>query len=187
MASIGYEYEPEPEFDENIEESEEIQGVEQGEEFCFSTKLEELDRIDLINRNSEEINQVINPEVFNPDPLAGKSLFVKTVPPGGVLGRTYQPPVVNEMIEDRQESINELSKKENDANYSKYERQKITSMNVGEFVKFLADSYINIINDLLEINSLDGFVETFIKEDRLVAIGILFLSISIFFIFFNQL
>ncbi len=179
MASIGYEYEPEPE--EN-----EVEGVDEGEELCFSTKLEELDRIDLINRNSDEINQVINPEIFNPDPLAGKNLFVKTIPPGGIMGRTYQPPVVNEMIEDRQDSINDLSRKENDANYVKFEKQKIANMNVGEFVKFLADSYINIINDLLEINSLDGLVDTFVKEDRLVAIGILFLAISIFFIFFNQ-
>lgn len=181
MASIGYDYEPE-ETDSEFPENDD--GVFE-DEICYSTKLEELDRIDLINRNSDELNQTINPEIFTPDPLGGKSLFVKTIPEGGV--KTYEPQVVDEIIRDREESINDLTVKENENIIHGFEKKKLHNMSVKDFIKFLADSYLNVINDLLEINSIDDFLDVFIKEDRLVAIGVLFLAISIFFIFFNNI
>lgn len=184
MASIGYEYEPETDEENNTFPQHDEGVLEDDEEVCYSTKLEELDQMDLVNRNSDHINQVVNPEVFNPDPLDGKQLFVKTVPEGGV--KTHKPTTVDEIQREREDSIQELTQKENDANFNEFEKKKLRNMSLKDFIQFLADSYLNILNDLLEINSLDDFIETFTKEDRLVAVGVLFLSISIFFIFFNQ-
>lgn len=198
MASIGYEYEPEQESeqigiidskqeynDSNIEQYQD--GYDENEE-CYATKLDELDKIELINRNADEINQIINPNVFNPDPLGSDPLFVKTIPPGGIKTASpqYNPPLSTEFVEERSKSLDELNNDINQKNLKNYEKAKLSNMTIQNFIKFLANSYINILNDILEINSLDDFLDVFIKDDRLIAIGILFITISIFFIFFNQ-
>lgn len=176
MASIGYEYEPEYE-----SENEELE-----DEICFSTKLEELDKIDMLNRNSDNINQIVTPDNLYPDPLSNKPLFTKTIPKGGIYGESPPEPFVNNGILNESDVTPEtLTKIKNEENYRKYEDSKIKNMSIEQFIKFIANSYLDIINDLLEINSLNDLYDIFTKNDRLISIGVLMLAISIFFIFFQ--
>lgn len=181
MASIGYEYEPENEEYIDYEENE-----ENNDDVCFSTKLEELDEFDIINRNSDTINQVVTPDNLYPDPLSDKPLYMKTIPKGGIYGKLPPEPFVNDgIIRESTETPENLTRLKNEENYHKYENSKLKNMSIEQFIKFIANSYLDIINDLLEINSLGDLYEIFTKNDRLISIGVLMLAISIFFIFFQ--
>lgn len=179
MASIGYEYEPESDIEDQP------QGAE--EEICFSTKLDELDKYDLINRHSDELNQVL---LDNMSPnILQKPFSAKTIPPGGIASAEpiYEPPVVSELVEDRKQDIGTLTNEENKKITEQFEKSKLMNMSLEEFIRFIANSYLDIINDLLELQSINDIPTIFLKNDRLIAIGILLLGISLFFIFFNQL
>jgi hypothetical protein len=182
MASIGYEYEPE---DDEIEPS--TGNVYNDDELCLSTKLEELDYYDALNKHSDDINRVLM-DTMSPNILE-KPFEAKTIPEGGVYSKEprKEQQVVSELIDERKKDISTLTKEENEQIIEKFEKSKLSNMSLNEFIKFLADSYLDIINDFLEIKSIDDIPNIFVKNDRLIAIGVLLLAISIFFIFFNQL
>lgn len=184
MASIGYEYDPDSDIDS---ETFSYENKDEEEEICFSTKLEDLDKIDLINRNSDN-NQIPTPDNLFPDPLSKKPLYTKVIPKGGIYGEPPKEPFLNDgIIKESTMSPEELTRITNEKREKEYERSKLKNMSIEQFIKFIAKSYIDILNDISEMSNISEIYDIFTKNDRLISIGVLMLSISIFFIFFQNL
>lgn len=124
-----------------------------------STTLDELDQLEIINRNADEFNKIVTPDNPYPDILK-KPIFTRTIPE---TVPTAERPIV--------------------ANAPK---KALKDMSINEFATTIANSLIEIINDLLRYRPGDNFTEIFTKDSRLLAIGVLLLIISVFFIFFKN-
>lgn len=131
----------------------------------YSTSLNELDTIELLNRNSDYYvgNQVITPDNNYPDILK-RPLFMNTVRPGGIL------------------------KKGNAGSTNKkvtFKPTKFNEMTLGQLSTDIANSLKDILNELINFNgNKEEFLDIFTKDNRLLAIGVLFVIISLFILFF---
>lgn len=124
-----------------------------------STTLEELDEIEIINRHSDEFNKIPNTDNPYPDVLK-KPIFTKTISettPSTTITKPY--------------NIQKIDFKD---------------MSIQQFSSTIANSLIEIIHDILNYKSGDNFTDIFTKDSRILAIGVLLLIISIFFIFFKN-
>jgi len=132
------------------------------DEINYSTSLNELDTIELLNRNADNYqgNQVITPDNPYPDILK-KPLFMNTVRQGGILKKGPSNKKVT------------------------FAPTKFSEMNVSQLANNISESLINILNDLLNFNGTkEEFLNIFTKDNRLLAIGVLFVIISLFILFF---
>jgi len=134
--------------------SSECQPSETFDEEEYETTLQELDELE---RRHEPItmNPTTEAQQF-PDPLRNP-LFVRAV--------TEKNPIKKRL--KKVDSSNEFE-----------------NMTITDFIRFLLHSYLNIISDLFTIQSLDELQGIFVKENRMVAIGIALLSFSIIYYFF---
>lgn len=181
MASINYDYEPERDledtevYDNNYEND--------GNDVCYSTELEELDKIELTLQNAQHTDYILKDNNITPDPTT--DMYQRVFDPKKSLP-TPNIGTVNGMVNERKVGIQELTNKENEENLESFEKTKLSNTSINDFIRKISNSYLDIINELLEINSIDEIPEIFIKDDRLISIGILFLFLSIIFILFNQ-
>lgn len=124
-----------------------------------STTLDELDELEIINRNADEFNKI--PTIDNPYPdLLKKPIFTRTIPES-----IPQKPVLPIGLKPK---------------------KALKDMSINEFASTIANSLIEIINDILKYRGGDNFIDIFTKDSRLLAIGVLLLIISVFFIFFKN-
>jgi hypothetical protein len=145
----------------------------------FSTSISELDNIqqpqeydqqDIASRISDYTNEVPSNTMY---PDATKPLFIATLPDTSDNHKGNTNTRLDNMT-------NIANKKKQDYIISK----ELQNISVKDFFGKIASSYLEIIDDLLVGNlSLD----TFTKDYRLLAIGILFIILSIFFIFFQKI
>ena len=143
----------------------------------YSTQITDLDnRYEILNRNDAEYGKVEKPE-GSANVLDGP-MYLKTLPENGVIG--YEP---RETINGR---TRRLSDNANHSQLAEHEERKIENLSVKVFLAKIATSWMDIINDLLSCSSFKEFVEIFTKGDRLIAVGILFVIISVFFTFFTS-
>jgi hypothetical protein len=147
---------------------------------AYSTSLSELDQLDYLNRNQGEYTKIEAVDNAYPNILE-KPLFVATVPETGVLGPS---PISNVNVNPRTKAQTDLAAHQRliDA-----ENRKLQNMTLKNFGQKIATSWLDIINDLLNVSSGSDLIEIFTKEDRLLSIGILCVIISIFFVFFNKI
>jgi hypothetical protein len=143
----------------------------------FSTSLQELDNLDLIARNDADSNFVVNPDSASYPNILEKPLFIKTMPDKGILLPDKHVNKRTQMLSGDAEHANLVDK----------ENEKYQNRTMKEFVEDIAGSYLGIINDLLSCRSPYDVVDVFTKDNRLVAMGILFVVISVFFVFFNKI
>jgi hypothetical protein len=129
-------------------------------EIQASTTLNELDELEIINRNSDEFNKI--PTIDNPYPdILKKPLFTRTIPESVPVEQISEPIII------KGKSLKEMS--------------------IKEFSSIIANSLIEILNDILKFDpTRDNFTEIFTKDSRILAIGVLLLIISVFFIFFKN-
>ncbi len=129
-------------------------------EIQASTTLNELDELEIINRHSDEFNKI--PTIDNPYPdILKKPLFTRTIPENVPVEQISEPIII------KSKSLKEMS--------------------IKEFSSIIANSLIEIINDILKFDpTRDNFTEIFTKDSRILAIGVLLLIISVFFIFFKN-
>lgn len=125
-----------------------------------STTLDELDQLEIINRNADEFNKIVTPDNPYPDVLK-KPIYTRTIPETVIQS-------------SNQESLKPIPKK------------ALKDMSINEFATTIANSLIEIINDLLKYRPGDNFTDIFTKDSRLLSIGVLLLIISVFFIFFKN-
>jgi hypothetical protein len=173
---------------------------------CFYTTLKELDEIDEINDKESRDFVLKNKAKMFTSPTDSDN-YIKAVRPGGVLRHpsdTIDYTVSSENYNRQQsddtqlpttpttepipekERINNLDKKAKEDNEIEYKKKAFHNTTIYDFVKSIANSYIDIINDIPSIRSLDDLQEVFVKDERLIAIGILLVCISVFFIFFKN-
>lgn len=186
MASINYDYEPERdnEYNEDVKVYDNnYQNENEGNDVCYSTELEELDKIELTLQNAQHTDYILKDNNINPDPTT--DMYQRVFDPKKSLP-TPNIGTVNGMVNERKDGIQELTNKENEENLESFEKTKLSNTSINDFIRKISNSYLDIINELLEINSIDEIPEIFIKDDRLISIGILFLFLSIIFILFNQ-
>jgi len=143
----------------------------------FSTKLSDLDRYEILNRTDFEYGKVENPNASTD--VTAKPIYMKTVPENGVIGfdakYTANP------------RTRTLSDNANHDALAEHEERKIENLSVKNFLTKISNGWMGIINDLLSCSSLSELVEIFTKDDRLISVGILFVIISVFFTFFNNI
>jgi hypothetical protein len=126
-----------------------------------STTLDELDELEIINRNAGEFNKI--PAIDNPYPdILKKPIFTSTIVD---TTSNINAPVVEPSF---------------------IPKTALKDMTINEFASTIANSLIDIINDLLRYRGEDDLTEIFTKDSRLLAVGVLLLIISIFFIFFKN-
>ena len=132
------------------------------EQINSSTTLDELDKLEKLERlENDEYNIVPTPGITNPDILSKQPLFMKTVPE-----KTH-----DQLVED----------------IYKNQHKKVNIISIKNFATNIANSLLDILNDILSFNiGHDDFIDIFTKDDRLIAIGILMIIISIFFILFRD-
>ena len=129
------------------------------EEVQASTTLDELDELEIINRNADEFNKI--PTIDNPYPdVLKKPIFTRTIPQSEPPKSISHPSIVR--------------------------KPAFKDMSIKEFSNTIANSLIEIIHDILNYNQGDDLTEIFTKDSRLLSIGVLLLIISIFFIFFKN-
>ena len=174
MSFDDYVYEP--------DDTSKVQEYEEDEE-CFVTSLQELDEIEMDMRNQDETDITMAPDNRYPNVL-NEPLFVKTM--GPPRGETEKIETVNHIREPLVSTTPEEETIVENARLIQDRRDKsMKSMSIESFVSSLARSYLDIVNDLLTFRDLNDLKDIFTKDERLVAIGVLFLAISIFFIFFK--
>lgn len=117
-----------------------------------------------------DLKQVISNDQF-PD-LTSTPIYQQTVPISDV----------NNSLTNQRTRV--MSVQENIKNAVDHNSNKLENISFKDFFSKVSESYIEIIDDLLDGNWV---IETFTKDNRLLAMGILFVIISIFFIFFNQI
>lgn len=141
------------------------------------SQLDEMETIEIINRNMDEFSKVKS--VDNPYPDILKSpLYTRVVPEGGLL---INP---NKTINTRTSALSDNANKEIN---EKIKKNGIGNTSIKDFASSIASSLIEVINDLLAYRwGEDDFMDIFTKEDRLLAIGVLLIIISVFFIFFKN-
>jgi hypothetical protein len=104
-----------------------------------------------------------------------------------------------EDLDDFEDSQNELINQDNiyvdpiqplflpkfnpDKGNKKVEKKKHLDMSVGEFLQDISKSYLDIIDDTIEGNYKD-FQDLLLKNNRPLAIALLLIILSIFFVFF---
>lgn len=137
--------------------------------------MEELDEIEMINRNSDEFLKVRNETNF-PDPLK-KPLYLKVVPETGL---------INNKTNLKNNRTVKLSEKQNEYNNSITKNKKISSYSINEILSMVSTSLIDIINDLLAYRFDSNIIDIFTKEERLFSIGVLSVIVSLFFVFFKK-
>lgn len=140
-----------------------------------STSLEELDEIEMINRNSAEFSKVRNETNF-PDPLK-KPLYLKVVPETGL---------INSKTNLKNERTSRLSEQQNNYNNRQLQKKKLSAYSINEILTMVSTSLIDIINDLLSYRFDSNIIDIFTKEERLFSIGVLSVIISVFFVFFKK-
>jgi hypothetical protein len=113
-----------------------------------------INDLDKIERTTQAIT--INPETENQQfpNILEKPLFMKVVPEGGTMTSVRQPKIKNKST-------------------------------VIEFIKGIIMSYLGIIEDIFTIEdyTFDNIKNIFTKDNRVMAIGILFMAISIVYLF----
>jgi|APGre2960657404_1045060.scaffolds.fasta_scaffold17273_1 hypothetical protein len=77
------------------------------------------------------------------------------------------------------ERLTSLSQKKNTDRKTRYFSEK-------NFISNLATIYMEILDELMFVNSLDDLKDIFSKDNRLVALGILLIVLSVFLVFFNK-
>lgn len=141
-----------------------------------STTLAELDQIELINRNTNEISKIKANDNQYPDILK-KPLYTSVLPDGGLL---VDPNTSNKRTK-------EYSQKANLDQENKAKTNTISNMTLKNFASNISNSLIEILNDILSFDwEKDNFIDIFTKENRLLALGVLFIIISVFLIFFKN-
>lgn len=139
-----------------------------------STTLNELDQIDIINRHGDEFAKIESVDNKYPDILK-KPLYTKVVPDGGLL---VSPNTSNERTSELTGKANTNTDKKNN---------NLSNISIKDFASSIANSLMEILNDLLSYKwGEDDFISIFTKEERLLAIGVLFIIISVFLIFFKN-
>lgn len=139
-----------------------------------STSLDELDELEILNRNTDENAKTIAIDNNYPNILE-KPLYVKTVPDSGLL-------TAENTSNTRTQNLTEISN-----NIRHTDSKKISDMSIKNFGQMIANSLLDILNELLSFKiGQDNFIEIFTKEDRLISIGVLLVAISVFFIFFRN-
>lgn len=139
-----------------------------------STSLDELDELEILNRNTDENAKTVVMDNNYPNILE-KPLYVKTVPDSGLL-------TAENTTNSRTQHLSEESN-----NIKLTNNKKISDMSIKKFGTMIANSLLDIINELLSFKiGQDNFIEIFTKEERLISIGILLVAISVFFIFFRN-
>ena len=78
--------------------------------------------------------------------------------------------------------LQELSEKKNNERKDEYIKKKSKKT----FLVNLATVYMEILDELMFVNSLDELKEIFSKDDRFVALGILLITLAIFLVFFTK-
>lgn len=154
---------------------------------CYSTTLQQLDQIELLNRNQDTLNQTTVPQSF-PDPLKG-NMFMATVPDGGILTqKPIKKPVVYSDIRaepDKWKGVDENTRLQILNDQANQPAPPSQGMSLADFIKSIAQAYLDIINDLLDARSLDDLHNIFLKDNRILPIGILFIAVAVFFLFFS--
>lgn len=141
---------------ENEDTREECEPSEVFDEDAYETTLQELDELE---RRHEPITLNPNTEAQQfPDPLRNP-LFVRTIPDKNIPKKTFKKNNSQKQFED---------------------------MSITEFISFLLHSYLNILSDLFTIQSIGELQDIFVKENRMVAIGIALLSFSIIYFFITM-
>lgn len=139
-----------------------------------STSLAELDEIEAMKRHADKFSEIPRPDNKYPNILEDP-LYVKTVPDQGILASEY---TANQRTRQATKAANELRKKKD---------KTLVDMSIKEFISSIANSLLDIINDLLEYKRDDSFISIFTKENRLLSIGVLLVILSVFLIFFRKL
>ena len=154
----------------------------------FSSSLEELDKIELINRNADEFNLIAAPDNNFPS-ILNSPLFVHTVPPGGIArteaAKNYKPPLSTDNVSPTDKDFEGRPNNGDILEDHSNDKIKISNMSVSKFIKKIGSAYLDIINDLLCMEDHKELINIFTKDDRLISIGILFIAISVFLVFFN--
>lgn len=154
---------------------------------CFSTTLQQLDQIELLNRNQDQFNQVPVQQNF-PDPLKGNQ-FMATVPDQGILTqKPIKPPVVYSDLKytpDQFKGVDENTRLKILNDQANRQEPTKSGTSLADFIKGIAQAYLDIINDLLDARSLDDLHDIFLKDNRLLSVGILFIAVAVFFLFFS--
>jgi hypothetical protein len=94
------------------------------------------------------------------------------------------PPAPN-----RDERINKLSDEANAAAINANEGQKLYNMNLRELGARIANTIHNILDDLVNFNTADGFegfISIFTKDDRLMFVGMVVILITLAAILFRS-
>lgn len=78
--------------------------------------------------------------------------------------------------------LERLSDEENEKRVEK----RITEKTVEEVISETHTTIFDIINDILNLRSIDDFAEIFLKGDRLIYMGIYFCGISLLYKLFKQ-
>ena len=83
---------------------------------------------------------------------------------------------------DAQKRLADMNKEANTAETSKFEEHKIYNLSVKEIGYRVSDSVHDILDDLLHFDKTDGargFLEVFVKEDRMIYVGIILMIFTI--------
>ena len=147
------------------------------EDIKESTSLNELDQIELANRNSDQINIIPDENNQYPDVLE-KPLYKKVVPENGII--EHPSNLTNKRTKMMSSYANNMSKIESN-------KTDLGSQSVNELLSVVSSSLMGIINDLLTNNwGEQGILSVFTKEQRLFSLGVVFVIVSVFFIFFKK-
>lgn len=166
--SVDY-YDPDHYIDEKYGED----GEEEG-----STLIKDLDEIEQINRHSDEFAKIKTDDNPYPDILK-KPLYTAVVPDGGILTTRHTT----------NERTSRMTNRANSKEKGNQQMKTLSNMSLKEFSSKISNSLLEILNDLLTFDysefENEEFLEIFTKEERLIAIGILLIIVSVFFLFFK--
>ncbi|HEY9704288.1 MAG TPA: hypothetical protein V6C58_17685 [Allocoleopsis sp.] len=158
--NIDVEYKYIPSYQDDIEEQkEEFHQVDEGEPIDYPDKIPASTSLEILDR--------IQTPILTQNPMAkGSDLtddpYLSVIPETGTYSR-----------------LQYLTDKENKKRLSKH--KTFSNLSVREFFKKITDSLLDTLDDLLSFNPLtDSLVDILSKEDRLLSIGVLLITISVF-------
>jgi hypothetical protein len=90
---------------------------------------------------------------------------------------------------ERNERINKMTKKANEKSESDFQERKIYNLSVKEIGFRISDTWHDVMDDMLNIslkNGYRGILEIFVKEDRLIYLGITLMLFTIAALFIRS-
>lgn len=146
----------------------------------MSTSVDDLDKIELAQRNANCLYG--NPSFIQPQPTSTTAIPELVSPISNVVSPEY-----SYVSESTSTPINTVNDRTISLTAQANEPVLSTELTVKNFMSIIAQSILDILNDLLTLKwTKESITEILTKEHRMIAIGTLLVVISVFFAFFNK-